>query len=55
YLSAHDPRMVLGLGPRKTIDWIEIEWPKPGGFKQRFTGLPIDRYITITEGHAGWK
>jgi hypothetical protein len=55
YLSAHDPRMVLGLGPRKTIDWIEIEWPKPGGSKQRFTGLPIDRYITITEGHAGWK
>jgi len=55
YLSAHDPRMVLGLGPRKTIDWIEVEWPKPGGPKQRFTGLPIDRYITITEGHEGWK
>jgi hypothetical protein len=55
YLSAHDPRMVLGLGPRKTIDWIEVEWPKPGGPKQRFTGLPIDRYITITEGHADWK
>ncbi|MGB7190858.1 MAG: CRTAC1 family protein [Acidobacteriaceae bacterium] len=55
YLSAHDPRMVLGLGDNKTIDWLEVEWPKPGGPKQRFTGLPIDRYITLTEGHAGWK
>jgi hypothetical protein len=55
YLSAHDPRMVLGLGQRKTIDWIEVEWPKPGGSKQRFTGLPIDRYVTITEGESGWK
>ncbi|MFZ0663726.1 MAG: CRTAC1 family protein [Acidobacteriaceae bacterium] len=55
YLSSHDPRMVLGLGDRKTIDWIDVEWPKPGGPKQRFTSLPIDRYITIIEGRAGWK
>ena len=55
YLSAHDPRLVLGLGNRKAIDWIEVQWPHPGGTTQRFTGLPIDRYITITEGHAGWK
>ena len=55
YLSAHDPRLVLGLGPRKTIDWIEVEWPRPGGPRQRFIGLPIDRYITVTEGHNGWK
>ncbi|HEX4007800.1 MAG TPA: CRTAC1 family protein [Acidobacteriaceae bacterium] len=55
YLSAQDPRMVLGLGPRRQIDWIEIEWPRPGAAKQRFTGLPIDRYITIVEGQPGWK
>jgi hypothetical protein len=55
YLSSHDPRMVLGLGDRAGIDWLEIEWPRPGGSKQRFTGLPVDRYITITEGHSGWK
>jgi enediyne biosynthesis protein E4 len=55
YLSSHDPRLVLGLGPRTKIDWLEIRWPQPGGATQRFTGLPIDRYITITEGRDGWK
>ena len=55
YLSSHDPRMVLGLGTNKTVDWIEVKWPSPGGATQRFTNLPIDRYITITEGHPNWK
>lgn len=55
YLSAHDPRMVLGLGKRTKIDWLEIEWPQPSGKKERFTGLPIDRYITIIEGKGKWK
>ncbi|MGB6974245.1 MAG: CRTAC1 family protein [Terracidiphilus sp.] len=55
YLSSHDPRMVLGLGPHKTIDWLEVEWPQPGGATQRFKNLPFDRYITILEGHPNWK
>jgi hypothetical protein len=55
YLSSHDPRMVLGLGSRKTIDWLEVRWPLPGGETQRFTSLPIDRYITLTEGQKDWK
>jgi enediyne biosynthesis protein E4 len=55
YLSSHDPRMVLGLGPRTQIDWLEVEWPQPGGSRQRFTSLPVDRYITITEGKSAWE
>ncbi len=55
YLSSHDPRLVLGLGQRTKIDWLEIQWPQPSGRKQRLTALPIDRYITITEGQEGWK
>ena len=55
YLSSHDPRIVLGLGGRAKIDWVEIRWPKPGNTITRLTGLPIDRYITITEGQDGWK
>lgn len=55
YLSSHDPRMVLGLGPRRTIDWLEVEWPQPGGTTQRFKNLPVDRYITIVEGQPNWK
>jgi enediyne biosynthesis protein E4 len=55
YLSSHDPRMVLGLGKREKIDWLEVQWPQPGGKTDRFTGLPIDRYITIVEGQGKWK
>jgi hypothetical protein len=55
YLSSHDPRMVLGLGPRTKIDWLEVEWPQPSGRKERFTDLPIGRYITIVEGQGKWK
>jgi hypothetical protein len=55
YLAAHDPRMVLGIGKRSKIDWLEIKWPQPSGAKQRFTNLPIDRYITIVEGEGKWK
>ena len=54
YLSSHDPRMVLGLGQRKKIDWLEVKWPEPGG-TERFTELPVDRYITIVEGEKKWK
>jgi hypothetical protein len=55
YLSSHDPRMVLGIGKRTRIDWVEINWPQPSGVKQRLTGLPIDRYVTIHEGNAKWE
>lgn len=55
YLSSHDPRVVLGIGNRTKIDWLEVQWPQPSGKKERFTDLPIDRYITITEGEAKWK
>ncbi len=55
YLSSHDPRLVLGIGKRSKLDWLEIQWPQPSGAVQRFTGLPIDRYITIVEGDERWK
>jgi len=50
YLSSHDPREVLGIGPRTKIDRVEIHWPMPSGRVETFTDLPIDRYITIVEG-----
>jgi hypothetical protein len=55
YLSSHDPRMVLGMGKREKMEWLEVKWPMPGGATQRFTGLPINRYITIVEGQEKWK
>ena len=55
FLSSHDPRLVLGIGQRTKIDWLEVHWPWPSGTVERFTNLPIDRYITIVEGSGKWK
>lgn len=55
FLSSHDPRLVLGLGSRSRIDWLEVKWPQPSGLVERFTDLPVDCYITIVEGNGKWK
>jgi enediyne biosynthesis protein E4 len=54
YLASHDPRDVLGIGTRGKIDKLEIHWPPPSARVDTFTDVPIDRYVTITEG-AGLK
>jgi hypothetical protein len=43
---------VLGIGKRQKIDWLQIQWPLPSGKIERFTDLPIDRYVTIVEGEG---
>jgi hypothetical protein len=50
YLSSHDPREVLGLGKVAKLDWVEIKWPAPSGKVERFTNIPIDRYVRIVQG-----
>jgi hypothetical protein len=55
FMSSCDPRMVLGLGPRAELDWLEIRWPGPHGAVQRIARPPVDRYITLTHGQPGWK
>lgn len=52
YLSSHDPRIVLGLGKHTKIDWLEVKWPEPSGVTEKFSDLPIDKYITIVEGEG---
>jgi enediyne biosynthesis protein E4 len=54
FLSAHDPRVVLAIGTRQKLDLLEVKWPPPSGAVERFTNLPIDRYITISEGTGNW-
>ena len=54
FLSSHDPRIVLGIGTRTKIDWLEVKWPQPSGAVERFTNLPLDRYVTIVEGSGKW-
>jgi hypothetical protein len=50
YLSSHDMREILGLGSASKLDWLEIKWAPPSSRVERFTDLPIDRYVTIVEG-----
>jgi hypothetical protein len=50
FLSSHDPRMVLGIGQAKKLDFVEIQWPQPSGKVERFTDLPTNRYVTLEEG-----
>jgi hypothetical protein len=50
FLSSHDPRVVLGIGNRPRMDWVEVKWPGPSGLLERFSELPIDTYVTLVEG-----
>jgi hypothetical protein len=50
YLSSHDPREVLGLGTATSLESLEITWPQPSGRTERFSNVPIDRYMRIAEG-----
>jgi hypothetical protein len=50
YLSAHDPREVLGLGTASQVDTLEIRWPAPSKAVTRLRNVPPGKYITITEG-----
>ncbi|HEV2492005.1 MAG TPA: CRTAC1 family protein [Terriglobia bacterium] len=50
FCSSHDPRVVLGLGQAKSVDWLEVAWPPPSRRVERLTGLSINRYITVNEG-----
>ena len=50
FLSAHDPRLVLGAGQHEQIEWVEVQWPQPSGLIERFTNLAMNRYMTLVEG-----
>jgi hypothetical protein len=47
YLSASDPRTLVGLGAATSVASIEIRWP--GGRTQTLANPPVDKYLTITE------
>jgi hypothetical protein len=50
YLSSHDPREILGVGPAAKIDSIEIRWPS--GTVDKLTNLPLNRYVKVVEGEG---
>jgi hypothetical protein len=50
YLSASDPRLLIGLGAAQKADQVEVRWPSGG--VQKVGPLEADRGYRITEGEA---
>ena len=48
YLSSSDRRVHVGLGEASRIDRVTVRWPD--GRVETRTAVPIDRYLTWTEG-----
>src|SRR6266849_2129839 len=52
YLSSHDRRLLIGLGPAEQVDEIEVRWPNADGSVQRFGPLAADQSYKLVEGMA---
>jgi hypothetical protein len=53
YASASDPRVVLALGESfAALDSVAVEVKWPGGKRERFDGVPVRRYTTLTAGQG---
>jgi hypothetical protein len=50
YLSAHDPRVLIGLGTTARVDRLELRWPS--GLTQSWTDLAVDRSLILKEGQS---
>jgi enediyne biosynthesis protein E4 len=53
YLSQSVREAWFGLGQAERADSLTVIWPS--GTRQDFTNLPVNRMLTITEGHDGWQ
>jgi hypothetical protein len=50
YLSASDPRLLVGVGAATRVDRLDIRWPS--GLEQSIGPLEVDRGYLIIEGQA---
>jgi len=50
YLSANDPRVLLGLGGAGRVTGIEVRWPD--GAVERFSPVPAGAYSTLVQGRG---
>lgn len=52
YISGSDKRLVIGLGPHEPGP-VTVRWPS--GAVQRFTGIPAEEPVVLTQGEAAWR
>lgn len=50
YLSAHDPRVLVGLGGAERAERVRVHWPS--GKVEEWSDLPSGEYVTLAEGAA---
>ena len=50
FCSARDPRVLIGLGSATSVKEVRVLWP--GGRRETWRDLPVDRYSTLREGSA---
>ena len=50
YLSANDPRVLLGLGKASEIEALIVHWPD--GSRERFAPPPLRKYSTLVQGQG---
>jgi hypothetical protein len=50
FLSWHDDREILGIGPFAAVESLEIRWPS--GVVDRWSDVRGGRYITVEEGQS---
>jgi hypothetical protein len=48
YASAHDPRVLVGLGAATAVPRVRVVWPS--GSVEEWTNLPVNQWRTLTEG-----
>ena len=52
YASQSSLRQYFGLGDRDRADELIVRWPR-SGITQRFTGVPANQIVEVTEGVDG--
>ena len=53
YLSANDPRVLVGLGGTAAVATVRVRWPD--GAVEEWKGPPVDQYTTLKEGTGSRK
>jgi hypothetical protein len=48
YASAHDPRVLIGLGRTRALSRVRVIWPS--GHIEEWTNLSINQWVTLTQG-----
>ena len=53
YLTANDPRVLVGLGRADNVDVIRVHWP--GGEVEEWKGARVDQYTVLRQGTGSAK